>query len=300
MNTQRGGPDAASEREPETGEDLSCAPAEGEDNSWRSAPTFNEVISGSPSVQAAARKSRRKRILWATLGGGFALLLTIGGISSWALNRFVIDHVEISDVRLYEEQQTSATTGPTQSTSSSGDTSADAEGTAATITDSSYEGANAQISIEQQTIGSGNNLITYYVATVELSDATSLRSAFAKNQFGLNIIETTSDIAADNSAIFAINGDYYGFRDTGIVIRNGVLYRDSGTREGLALYEDGTVALYDETATTGEKLLADAYGTRCHSDPPSSRTAWQSPESTRSRSTPTSETTRSRATSPAR
>jgi exopolysaccharide biosynthesis protein len=92
---------------------------------------------------------------------------------------------------------------------------------------------------------------------VVLDDATQLRSAFAQNEFGTNIVEYTSDIAADNDAVFAINGDYYGFRDTGIEIRNGVIYRDSGAREGLAIYRDGTMKIYDETATTAEQLVAD-------------------------------------------
>ena len=35
-------------------------------------------------------------------------------------------------------------------------------------------------------------------------------------------------------------GDYYGFRDTGIVIRNGVAFRDAGARQGLAFYADGS------------------------------------------------------------
>ena len=84
----------------------------------------------------------------------------------------------------------------------------------------------------------------------------SLAVGFANNQFGENIIEDTSDIAASIDAIFAINGDYYGFRDTGIVIRNGVIYRDEGARQGLAIYADGTMEVYDETTTTAEELLA--------------------------------------------
>ena len=60
----------------------------------------------------------------------------------------------------------------------------------------------------------------------------SCEAALAKDQFGENITELTSEIAADNDAIFAVNGDYYGFRDTGIVIRNGVAYRDEGARQG--------------------------------------------------------------------
>ena len=95
------------------------------------------------------------------------------------------------------------------------------------------------------------------MADVVLSDATVLQSAFANNSFGENITETTSDTAADHNAVFAINGDYYGFRDTGIVIRNGVVYRDEGARQGLAFYRDGTVKVYDETSTTAAQLVAD-------------------------------------------
>jgi exopolysaccharide biosynthesis protein len=90
-----------------------------------------------------------------------------------------------------------------------------------------------------------------------VDDATALRGGFANNQFGTNIIDDTSDIAEYYDAVFAINGDYYGFRDSGIVIRNGVLYRDQGARMGLAIYADGTMEVYDETTTTGDQLLAD-------------------------------------------
>jgi hypothetical protein len=55
--------------------------------------------------------------------------------------------------------------------------------------------------------------------------------------------------------VFAINGDYYGFRSTGIVIRNGVLFRDEGARTGLAIYRDGHMEVYDETTTSGQELI---------------------------------------------
>jgi exopolysaccharide biosynthesis protein len=111
------------------------------------------------------------------------------------------------------------------------------------------------VTVSTVTYGSGDDTVTYYVADVTLTDATALQSAFANNEFGTNITETTSGIAQDNGAVFAINGDYYGFRDTGIEIRNGVIYRDDGAREGLAFYRDGTVEVYDETTTTAQELL---------------------------------------------
>ncbi|WRS29937.1 phosphodiester glycosidase family protein [Actinomycetaceae bacterium MB13-C1-2] len=181
------------------------------------------------------------------------------GISAWALDRFVIDHVEISDVAAYEAAQspTAVSERPEAEQGQSETPDSPAEQIPATVTDSTYEGSNASISITQQQTGSGEDTVTYYVATVNLSDATALRSAFANNQFGQSIIDKTSSIAEQNGAIFAINGDYYGFRDTGIVIRNGVLFRDAGAREGLAFYQDGTVQLYDETATSADQLVTN-------------------------------------------
>jgi exopolysaccharide biosynthesis protein len=173
-------------------------------------------------------------------------LVVLGGVG-WALDRYVIEHVEISDVNAYEAEH-SALEGPGDSTANTEDV---------TRTDTSYSSSEAGITISTVVTGSGQDTVTYYVTDVVLSDATVLRSAFAQNSFGTNIVEDTSDIAADNGAVFAINGDYYGFRRSGIVVRNGVAYRDDGAREGLALYRDGTVAIYDETTTTADQLVAD-------------------------------------------
>lgn len=188
--------------------------------------------------------NKNKKVRRAIIGSSLAVSLAVAGVGGWALDRFVIDHVQIASASEYEAEQGSTVTEYAS------------DGTA-TVTDSTYEGENASITVEQQTAGSGEDTVTYYVATVDLTDATALRSAFANDQFGQSITDTTSNIAEDNDAVFAINGDYYGFRDTGIVIRNGVVYRDEGAREGLAFYEDGTVELYDETATTADELVDD-------------------------------------------
>ncbi|NQX28432.1 phosphodiester glycosidase family protein [Microbacteriaceae bacterium VKM Ac-2854] len=177
------------------------------------------------------------------IGGAAALTAVVGGGAAWALDRFVIEHVEVSDVDAYQ-----AANGSTQATTVD---TADAVTTA-----TSYTSDDASIRISTVVTGSGSDTVTSFVADVTISDATVLQSAFAKNQFGENIIETTSATAQDNNAIFAINGDYYGFRDTGIVIRNGVSYRDVGARQGLAFYLDGHVEVYDETTTDAATLLA--------------------------------------------
>jgi exopolysaccharide biosynthesis protein len=186
------------------------------------------------------------RIRRAVVAGAVALTLSAGGATAWALDRFVVQHVEISDVSAYEASQ-----------DTTADTATDSSGSTAVTTDTSYTSDSSGINISTVTAGSGNSTVTYYVADVVLDDATTLQSAFANNSFGENITETTSAIAEANNAVFAINGDYYGFRDTGIVIRNGVVFRDEGARQGLAFYRDGTAKVYDETATTAEQLIAD-------------------------------------------
>lgn len=200
------------------------------------------------------RRRPRRRLRRALVAAALTLALTLGGTTAWALNRYVIAHVEIADVDAYEAAQAGTAAGASDDADADDATQDAADD--ATVTATTYESDDASISISTVVTGSGDDQVTYYVADVTLSDATVLRSAFADNQFGTNITETTSEIAEDNDAVFAVNGDYYGFRDTGIVIRNGVVYRDEGAREGLAFYADGHVEVYDETATTADELVA--------------------------------------------
>lgn len=183
---------------------------------------------------------RRSKKFWIVTSSLTIVALTATGGSAWALNRFVIPHVEITDVAAYEAEQSAVDT---------------VSSVIEEVTETSAVTSDASIQISTVVTGSGASTVTYYVADVTLTDATALRSAFANNQFGENVTEKTSTIAAANDALFAINGDYYGFRSTGIVIRNGVVYRDSGARQGLAFYRDGHVEVYDETATTAQALV---------------------------------------------
>ena len=95
-----------------------------------------------------------------------------------------------------------------------------------------------------------------YVADITVSDVSYLKTALASNTYGRNITETTSDIASENNAILAINGDYYGARQSGYVIRNGSLYRNSsGNRDALAIMKNGEFEFVTEGETSAETLL---------------------------------------------
>jgi exopolysaccharide biosynthesis protein len=131
-------------------------------------------------------------------------------------------------------------------------------GVAYTATDTSYADATKSIKITEVSTGSGADKITYYVADIRLVSAKDLQAGLAS---GGQSVAHTSDIAAANNAIFAINGDSFGADSRGdgskgIVIRDGVVYRDKPTRPGLAFYTDGTMKVYDETKTSADQLLA--------------------------------------------
>ena len=97
-----------------------------------------------------------------------------------------------------------------------------------------------------------------YIADVLLRDAAHLRTAVANGTFGRNVQAFTSTIAEENAAILAVNGDYYGFRDRGFVMRQGYLYRDTVQRgtdyEDLVVYEDGRLEIVNESQSDAAAL----------------------------------------------
>ncbi|MGN1155039.1 MAG: phosphodiester glycosidase family protein [Agathobacter sp.] len=121
------------------------------------------------------------------------------------------------------------------------------------ITDNSYSDENISITITEYREFDSN----IYVAEVKISSPKYLQTAFAKNTYGKNVTEKTSEMAKDNNAIFAVNGDYYGARETGIVVRDGVVYRSSTTRdrENLVIYEDGTLEVITERGSDANNLV---------------------------------------------
>ena len=96
-----------------------------------------------------------------------------------------------------------------------------------------------------------------YVADVYLESPVYLKTALAQNAFGKNITEKTSAMAQSSNAILAINGDYYGSQERGYVIRNGVLYRNTASRdrEDLVIYSDGSFSVIAEREISAVVLL---------------------------------------------
>lgn len=127
----------------------------------------------------------------------------------------------------------------------------------AIFSDTSYQDDNINITITNVR----KYDTTFYVADIQVSDASYFKTALAANSYGRNIKETTSAMAAEHQAIFAVNGDYYGFRDSGYVLRNGVLYRtdprNSGDDQALVMDQQGKLAVIHENEVTAASLSSE-------------------------------------------
>ena len=99
-----------------------------------------------------------------------------------------------------------------------------------------------QVNIEQWHYAYRKHDLRFFIAHVMIADPAQMQTAFAGEKYTRDAAEATSAIAARHDAVIAINGDYYNFKESrGVVIRNGVLYRDeAASRDLLLVMKDGS------------------------------------------------------------
>ena len=140
------------------------------------------------------------------------------------------------------------TTTTSQSASSSGTS------TATVNTATAYADDTKAIAIETYE----RNSTQIQVATVTIQGDASIKTALADETYGRNIKAMTSTTAQSVNAVLAVNGDYYGARDAGYVIRNGQLLRSDSqdaNQEDLVIYQDGSFEVIREGDITAQELL---------------------------------------------
>ena len=183
-------------------------------------------------------KFLKKRYVYASIFG----LLLIASFSYSMLKTFVI-------------AETISTVSSTSSSSNAKAASKAAE--TATVTDTSYSDDNISVTLTKKTVSNTQ----VYIADVTVSSSEYLKTAFAQNTYGNNVTAKTSETAANNNAILAVNGDYYGANTTGYVIRNGVVYRDTVREDSsngdLAIYKDGSFKIIYEDQVSADQLVKD-------------------------------------------
>ena len=113
-------------------------------------------------------------------------------------------------------------------------------------TQTSYKSANVSVTLSN-TVCVSPNKQSFFFLDIYVRNIECLRRAFANDTYGQGITEKFIDMSQRVNAICSINGDYYGFgnRKSGLVIANGVLYRDNFCKN-----EDVCVLFYDGTLKT--------------------------------------------------
>ena len=162
---------------------------------------------------------------------------------------FTQKHEDTENIDNGDENSSNQSFGSSSGTTSSASgASSSASGTVI----GTYSDSKSKITLTQYRAYNSN----IYVADVEVTEGTSILSAFANNTYGRNITDTTSNMAEENNAVLAINGDYYGARQSGYVIRNGVVYRNQGSNgEDMVISKDGTLSFISESDTDTDSLI---------------------------------------------
>lgn len=68
----------------------------------------------------------------------------------------------------------------------------------------------------------------YTFAEIKIGHPSQLRRFLSENKYGSGVLHTTTEMSESVNAVVASSGDYYGFRSIGIVVNDGVVYRDRG------------------------------------------------------------------------
>ncbi len=123
-----------------------------------------------------------------------------------------------------------------------------------TLTENSYTSPDIAITVDE--VNEDN--LTYYVADIYVRDIECFRTALAKDTYGSGFRDSIGDMAALNNALLAVNGDYYGNTNEGVVIRNGVIYRANPTDcDVCVLYYDGSMKVMPGSSFSVEEAVED-------------------------------------------
>ena len=176
----------------------------------------------------------------------FAVVLTL--LTAYMLlDTFVIPEAYVEDASKSGQQPVQVVVGTVSDS--------EQDNSESTVTEESGDDEDADSPDIQLTTYRINDT-NVYVADIVFSSVESVKTAFAQDTYGRKITDKTSDMAEENNAVLAINGDYYGARESGYVIRNGVLYRSTPSDEDvLCIYSDGSMEIVDPSEVSAEELL---------------------------------------------
>lgn len=110
--------------------------------------------------------------------------------------------------------------------------------------------APEQMSIVYESrIDSSAGQVTFYVAEIYNPEWGAIGSVVAPSKM------LPSEMAEAIGAEIAINGDFFGYRGTGIIVRGGHILIDEPRRDGMGFRRDGKMIVYRESDTSAQDLI---------------------------------------------
>ena len=128
-------------------------------------------------------------------------------------------------------------------------------------TENFYQSKNVNITVTKVE----KNGVVYFVQDIYIRHIECFATAFAKDKYGKGISDTVLNMATNNNAICAMNGDYYGsYPAKGVVIRNGTFYMSNPDGDVCVLFNNGEMKTYSKTGFDADTAMAQgAYQAWC-------------------------------------
>lgn len=208
-----------------------------------------------PGVRVKKKRRLKPGVIVVFIAIPALIVLFLGG---WLCKQYLIEQVQIAHIPRPQLPISRAAGRSSTASKHSADSAVSAAlAPVRTVSDDwNYVDSSLSIHISKSTVIFGIRKSVMFAADVKLSDMGYFQTAFARNEFGRNITESVKQTAKSSGALLAINGDYYGFRDDGIIVRNGTLYRNQPVRDMLAVFRDGSMAIDSEKAVNIPSLIA--------------------------------------------
>ncbi len=137
---------------------------------------------------------------------------------------------------------TKSSKGRTKNRTVASEESANTNLTTAVENIANYEENGVKINI--QTFLTEDEKVEYIVSDIVVDDVQKIKTYMANDTYGSRYVDSVPNMSNAVNAIFAVNGDYYGNSTSGIVARNGIIYRANPTSQDiLTLYTDGSMEI---------------------------------------------------------
>lgn len=100
---------------------------------------------------------------------------------------------------------------------------------------------------------------TYTFAEVKIAHASQFRRYLSGGKYNSGTHHTTSEMAESVNAVVASSGDFYGYRSCGVVVLNGLVYREKGQWMDTCYIDENGDLLFTRTGEITDKEAAQKF-----------------------------------------